>query len=119
MAGRPESQERQVVQCPPDVRWFGSVMGVPDVRKRRASADVGSDAGVPVVWFGPDVSHLLRVQGHRSSGLDRTSALWGSTDASRAGRPVPAGRPVAGTFPAALLLRRLLVHLPLLLVLAP
>ena len=70
---------------------------------------------------GPDrtSARSLRVQGHRASGLGRTSARWGSAEASGAGRPVPAGRAVAGTFPASLLLLRLLVHLPLLLVLAP
>ena len=62
---------------------------------------------------------LPEIYSHRTTGLDRTSTGWGLADASRVGRPVPAGRPVAGTFPAALLLLRLLVHLPLLLVLAP
>ena len=30
--GRPVSQEPPDIQCPPVVRWFCSVMGVPDVR---------------------------------------------------------------------------------------
>ena len=30
--GRPVSQEPPDIQCPPVVRWFRSVMGVPDVR---------------------------------------------------------------------------------------
>ena len=30
--GRPVSQELPDVRCPPVVRWFRSVMGVPDVR---------------------------------------------------------------------------------------
>ena len=55
VAGRPVSQERPVVRCPPDIRWFCSMMGVPDVRKRRTSADFGSGAGAPVVRSGPDV----------------------------------------------------------------
>ena len=66
-----------------------------------SSSSFGSGAGTPVTRSGPDV---------RS---------FGSADALGAGRPVLAGRPVVGTFPSALLLLRLLIHLPLLLVLAP
>ena len=53
--GRPVSQELPDVRCPPVVRWFRSVMGVPDVRRLRTSADVGSGAVAPVVRSGPDV----------------------------------------------------------------
>ena len=79
VAGRPVSQERPVVRCPPDVRWFCSVMGVPDVQKRRSSADVGSDAWAPVVRSGPDVRSFASDAGApvirsgpdvRSQGLD-------------------------------------------------
>ena len=53
--GRPVSQELSDIRCPPVVRWFRSVMGVPDDQKRRSSADFGSGAGAPVVRSGPDV----------------------------------------------------------------
>ena len=53
--GRTVSQALLDVRCPPVVRWFRSVMGVSDVRKRRSSADFGSGAGAPVVRSRPDV----------------------------------------------------------------
>ena len=57
-AGRPVSQELPDIRCPPVVRWFRSMMGVPDVRRLRTSADVGSGAVTPVVRSGLDVRSL-------------------------------------------------------------
>ena len=53
--GRPVSQELPDVWCPQDVRWFRSVMGVPDVQRLQTSADFGSGAVAPVVRSGLDV----------------------------------------------------------------
>ena len=56
--GRPVSQELPDVRCSPVVRWFRPVMGVPDVRRLRTSADFGSGAVTPVVQSGPNVRSL-------------------------------------------------------------
>ena len=56
--GRPVSQELPDVRCPLVVRWFRSVMGVPDVLRLRTFADVGSGAVASVVRSGPDVRSL-------------------------------------------------------------
>ena len=50
--GRPVSQELSDIRCPPVVRWFRSVMGVPDVRRLWTYADLGSGAVAPVVRLG-------------------------------------------------------------------
>ena len=70
--GRPVSQELPDVRCPPVVRWFRSVMGVPDVRKRQSSADFGSGAGEPVVRSGPYIRSFASGVGAPvvQSGLD-------------------------------------------------
>ena len=70
--GRPVSQELPDVRCPPVVRWFRSVMGVPDVQRLRTSADFGSGAVAVVVRSGPDVLSLASGAGApdvRSLGL--------------------------------------------------
>ena len=56
--GHPVSQELPDVRCPPVVRWFHSVMGVPDVRRLRTSADFGLGVVALVVRSGPDVRSL-------------------------------------------------------------
>ena len=70
--GRPVSQELSDVRCPLVVRWFHFVMGVPDVRRLRTSADFGSGAVAPVVRSGPDVRSFASGAGAPvvRSGLD-------------------------------------------------
>ena len=70
--GRPVSQELPSVRCPPAIHWFRSVMGGPDVRRLRTSADFGSGAVAPVVRSGPDVHSMISGAGAPvvRSGLD-------------------------------------------------